>query len=363
MMNKLIFMPLLLVLIIPIVFAEENTVNVPFTSHGNSCTFDEIAIEYHCIWQGTPDKMTRETLEEFKDNLTVEEYIEALDDILEEEAKAECFDNPECPLGIYNPTPEPETPLSPESASEKALIEKINNILAAEDPRCYQGFGTTTGVQQVRDFSIPVHTITRDGKTFVELDTSVPTGAMNYGGLLKEILTHGQECKAQLVLNNMQGGVLSSQDYQSGFCDLNSDNLSIEESVQAGCGMSSGAFYHNLRASVPEWSQARTSQESNFGIDMSNNRYDIVEDICEGYYTNSYKMTFKECREIRDSKIELSGGHVPDLKDYGIELEAKVNLYKEDGGKSMAKDIAKQILEDKVSQLMKQLRAMENQSD
>ena len=350
-------MPLLLVLLIPISYAEENTVNVPFTSHGNSCTFDEIAIEYHCVWQGTPDKMTRETLEEFKEHLTVEEYIEALDDILEEEAKAECFDNPECPLGIYNPTPEPETPVSPERASDKELIKKINNILAAEDPRCYQGFGTTAGVQDVRDFSIPVHTVTIGGKTFVELDTSVPRGSMEYRGLLKEILTHGQECKAQMVLNNNQGGVLSSQDYQSGFCDLHSKDLSIDESVQAGCGMSSGAFYNNIRTTIPVWTQDRINQEGNFGVDMSNNRYDIVEDICEGYYTNSYKMTFKECRDIRDSKYISTLDPVKSTRIQN-DAEDKMLQYLKDGGAEQAKELREKTIQDKISQLMKQAKTL-----
>ena len=271
-----------------------------------------------------------------------------------EEAKEEYFKS------LVNPEPEvnPKLPdANSDRATDKELIKKINNILAAEDPRCYQGFGTTTGVQQVRDFSIPVHTITRDGKTFVELDTSVPRGAMNYGGLLKEILTHGQECKAQMILNNIQGGVLSSQDYQSGFCDVHSKDLSIEESVQAGCGMSSGAFYNNLHATVPEWSQARTSQESNFGIDMSNNRYDIVEDICEGYYTNTYKMTFKECRDIRDSKVELSGGHIPSTEIQN-DAEDKMLQYLKDGGASQAKELREKTIQKKISQLMKQMQTL-----
>ncbi len=275
-----------------------------------------------------------------------------------EEAKEEYFKS------LVNPEPEAD-PRLPDADSDKVtdkeLIKKINNVLESEDPRCYQGWGTTAGVQAVRDFPIPVKSYVLNGVTHIELDTSVPDGAMDYKGLLKEILTHAQECKAQIILNNNQGGILSSQDFQSGFCDLHSDNLSIEESVQAGCGMSSGAYYNNLHATVPEWSQARTSQESNFGIDMSNNRYDIVEDICEGYYTNTYKMTFKECREIRDSKVELSGGHVPELKDYGHDLEIAVNLYKEDGGKSMAEELQKKTIQDKISELFRQMKALESQ--
>jgi hypothetical protein len=85
-MNKLLFMPLLLVLL-PMAYAEESTVSVPFDFVGQSCTFDEIAIEYHCVWQGTPDKMTLEDLEGFKDVLTDEEYLEAFDSIVEDQVR------------------------------------------------------------------------------------------------------------------------------------------------------------------------------------------------------------------------------------------------------------------------------------
>ena len=34
------------------VYAETATVEVPFDSHGQSCHFDEIAVEFHCVWQG-----------------------------------------------------------------------------------------------------------------------------------------------------------------------------------------------------------------------------------------------------------------------------------------------------------------------
>ena len=34
------------------VYAETATVEVPFDSHGQSCSFDELAVEFHCVWQG-----------------------------------------------------------------------------------------------------------------------------------------------------------------------------------------------------------------------------------------------------------------------------------------------------------------------
>ena len=61
---------LALLLLIPgVVYAEESIVQVPFDYHGQSCTFNEIAVEYQCIWQGKPDPITIEELESFKGGL------------------------------------------------------------------------------------------------------------------------------------------------------------------------------------------------------------------------------------------------------------------------------------------------------
>ncbi len=66
-----------------------------------------------------------------------------------EEAKEEYFKS----LVIPELEEDPRTPdKDSTSASDKELRKKINNILASEDPRCYQGFGTTAGVQNTRDF-------------------------------------------------------------------------------------------------------------------------------------------------------------------------------------------------------------------
>ena len=70
------------------VYAETSTVEVPFDSHGQSCTFNEIAVEYHCTWQGIRDKFTVEDLKEYKSILSKELYDQEIQR-LNKEALAE----------------------------------------------------------------------------------------------------------------------------------------------------------------------------------------------------------------------------------------------------------------------------------
>jgi hypothetical protein len=69
-------------------FAEDVTVQVPFDSHGSSCNFDEIAVEFHCVWEGTPEVYDIKTLEDVKELLQASVYEEELKQ-LQEEALAE----------------------------------------------------------------------------------------------------------------------------------------------------------------------------------------------------------------------------------------------------------------------------------
>ena len=55
-------------------YGETSIVEVPFDSHGQSCNFDEVAVEYHCTWQGIQEKFDYETLQEYKDILSEQTY-------------------------------------------------------------------------------------------------------------------------------------------------------------------------------------------------------------------------------------------------------------------------------------------------
>ena len=122
--------------------------------------------------------------------------------------------------------------------------------------------------------------------------------------------------------------------------------------------MTSGSYYRSLHNSIPVMTQDMANQKANFGVDMSNNIYDIVEDVCEGYYTDTYKMTFKECRDIRDAKIVRSGGHIPSAEVQN-DVEDAMNVYRQDGGKAEAEKIIKETIEKKIKNLMEKMRQLQ----
>ena len=69
---------LMLVSIAGVAFAERSVVEVPFDSHGQSCWFDEIAVEYHCTWQGYQEVFTIEDLMKYKSLLSEQRFNEEI---------------------------------------------------------------------------------------------------------------------------------------------------------------------------------------------------------------------------------------------------------------------------------------------
>tara|TARA_R110000823_G_scaffold265335_1_gene385276 strand:- start:1522 stop:2532 length:1011 start_codon:yes stop_codon:yes gene_type:complete len=69
---------LMLVSVSGMAFAEKSVVEVPFDSHGQSCWFDEIAVEYHCTWQGYQEVFTVEDLMKYKSLLTEQRFNEEI---------------------------------------------------------------------------------------------------------------------------------------------------------------------------------------------------------------------------------------------------------------------------------------------
>lgn len=286
---------------------------------------------------------------------------------VEKEALEQCFNDPECPVGIYEPTKEDEytklrDTINPdsESATDQALIDTINRMLGAE---CYQGVGTTLGSQEVRSFDIPTVTIpiyeeidgemVDTGKTQTILDTTTTIKSIDLRNALGDIKKHARECVAQGVLLDIHGGIMSSADAKYAFCDTYAETLTSEESIQAGCGVSSKTYYNELTESTPTWSQARVNEESNFGIER----------------TNIPTKHSAECqRNYGETLRNLLG--CPPLEDFVDTIEAKTladyhdnpvgqafEQYKEDGGNSMSEELRKKTIADKISELYRQLRA------
>jgi hypothetical protein len=272
-------------------------------------------------------------------------------EIIKEEAKKACEVDPECPAGYYNPEPEddPQLPKSDNpSATEQELIKKINAVL--EGAKCYQGTGTTAGIQEIRNFPIPTVKV---GDVWI-LDLSVPRSSVDLKGYLGEIVSHAQECRAQSKLLNNQGGVLSSVSAIKGYCDA---LPTTSNQWHTFCGYN--VSHHSVIANdVPVWSQARANQEANFEVE--HDTYDIVEDVCNGFYTQEWKMTFKECRDIESAKVEKSGGPIPSMEIQN-DIEDRFNQYRADGGAAMAEEMRKQAIQDRISELFRQMKSLESQ--
>jgi len=234
------------------------------------------------------------------------------------------------------------------STTDQELIKKINAVL--EGASCYQGIGTTAGIQEVRNFPIPVVEV---NGVWV-LDLSSPASSVDLKGYLGEIIKHAQECDAQSQLLNHQGGILSSADEIVGYCD-GLPNTTTEYNLMCGYNYRD----HSVIASdIPVWSQDRVNQEANMGLDLSDPAQYYKDDaFCNGYFSDSTKRAYG-CIKYADP--ETTAPTI--LKDYhdnpaGLAYEQ----YLEDGGKAMAEKLAKQAIQDKISELSRQLQALRNQ--
>lgn len=172
----------LLLLVVPgVAFAEEATIQVPFDYSGQSCNFDEVAVEYHCTWQSVQDPFTLEDLEEFRYVLGEELYAE-------EHAR----------LTYVEPVVVPET--SEEERLIKSLELKLEqgtiktpeavllNMIRVLD-ECHQGLGNSAALQTERTFTTSEYAYWHV--------TNVPVD-----GYLGDIVKAVEECKAQQVLEN-----------------------------------------------------------------------------------------------------------------------------------------------------------------
>ena len=163
------------------VYAETTTVEVPFDSHGQTCNFDEIAVEFHCIWQGFKEVYTIEDLKEYKELLTVERYDQeiqklneiALAEIAVEQAKL---------------TPNEKIIQSIEKKLDRGIATASDSVymnLLKELNTCKQGMDDRTqNIQTAREFEV----------------SDFPLWSVNnvkYEGVLGEIVMAIEECQAQ----------------------------------------------------------------------------------------------------------------------------------------------------------------------
>ena len=171
------------------VYAETATVEIPFDSHGSTCTFDELSVEFQCVWQGFKEVYTLEDLENYKDLLTEERYDQeiqklneqALAEIAEEKAKL---------------TPNEKTIQEIEEKLAMGIATVTDSVymnLLKELNTCKQGMDRQTApFQEAREFEISEFNLWQVNNVPVE-------------GHLGDLVMAVEECRGQQKLLKVVG--------------------------------------------------------------------------------------------------------------------------------------------------------------
>ena len=190
MITKTLALVALLTMSVTFAHAETSTVEVPFDSHGQSCWYDELAIEYHCTWQGVVEKFTIEDLQEFKDILDETIYNEELKR-LQEEALAEIAED-KAML-----TPNEKTILAIENKLNQGIATAADSVLMnllKELNTCRQGMDERTShIQTAREFEISDFQLWS-------------VNNVKYDGALGELAMAIEECQAQQEVYELSVG-------------------------------------------------------------------------------------------------------------------------------------------------------------
>ena len=163
--------------------AETATVEVPFESHGQSCNFDEIAVEYHCTWQGVVDPVTAQE---------IEELVNSINDRIIDDQIAELNANALEEIANEPLTKDEKTIQKFELQLEQGVIKTPDAILLQmlrDLDECQQGLDNSSAIQTERTFVISQY-------------QHLGLHNVQVVGQLGELSMAIQECKAQQVLEH-----------------------------------------------------------------------------------------------------------------------------------------------------------------
>jgi hypothetical protein len=216
MRNQLLaLMSLLLIGTFSVTYAETATVEVPFDSHGQSCSFDELAVEFHCVWQGMIPEPTFESMQEIRDLISAERYQQEIDRLNEEalaviaEEKAKLTPNELVILEIENKL----------ARGIATATDSVYMNLLKELDTCQQGMDRQTApFQNAREFEISEFNLWS-------------VNNVKYDGKLGEIVMAIEECRAQHKLLQVVGEGYSNM--PTGEADYQFSLLVEYEGIQA----------------------------------------------------------------------------------------------------------------------------------
>ena len=197
------------------VYAETATVEVPFDSHGQSCNFDELAVEFHCVWQGMIPDPTFESMQEIRDLISAERYQQEIDRLNEEALTAIAEEKAKL-------TPNELVILEIENKLARGIATATDSVymnLLKELDTCQQGMDKQTApFQNAREFEISEFNLWS-------------VNNVKYDGELGKIVRAIEECKAQHALKKVVGEGYSNM--PTGDDDIQFSLLAEYEGIQA----------------------------------------------------------------------------------------------------------------------------------
>ena len=163
------------------VYAETTTVEIPFDSHGQTCNFDEIAVEFHCVWQGFKEVYTLEDMKVYQGLLSEQRYDQEIQKI--NEAALEAIAVEQAKL-----TPNEKIIQKIEQKLDRGTATARDSVLMnllKELNTCKQGMDERTQhFQTAREFEVSDFQLWS-------------VNNVKYDGLLGEIAMAIEECQAQ----------------------------------------------------------------------------------------------------------------------------------------------------------------------
>jgi hypothetical protein len=252
MRNQLLaLMSLLLIGTFSVTYAETSTVEVPFDSHGQSCWYDELSVEYHCTWQGVVEKFTIEDLQEFKDILDETIYNEELKR-LQEEALAEIA----AEKAILSPNE--KTILAIEKKLNQGVATATDSVymnLLKELNTCKQGMDRQTApFQEAREFEISDFNLWQANNVKVD-------------GHLGDLILAVEECRGQQKLLKVVGEGYSNM--PTGDDDVQFSLLVEYEGIQALNFEDHTATHRNIdRSLICGNNQFPLTHQAQFGCEI-----------------------------------------------------------------------------------------------
>jgi hypothetical protein len=299
------------------VYAETATVEVPFDSHGQSCSFDELAVEFHCVWQGMIPDPTFESMQEIRDLISAERYDQEIQK-LNEQALAEIA------VEKAKLTPNEKTIQEIEEKLARGIATATDSVymnLLKELNTCKQGMDRQTApFQEPREFEISEFNLWQVNNVKVD-------------GHMGELVLAVEECRGQQKLLKVVGEGYSNM--PTGDDDVQYSLLVEYEGIQALNFEDHTATHRNIDRSLI----------------CGNNQYPLTHQAqfgCEVLYDGKTAEQIKAENELRFGTDGKIGYQSEALDRYHAFMEQYGNKYATVEDKANAEKLAEPIAKEMI---------------